>query len=33
MATEGYQLLVGFGEPLIGRVLMMDAAAQRAERC
>ena len=31
MATEAIKLLVGFGEPLIGRVLMMDAATQRAD--
>ncbi len=30
MATEAIKL-VGFGEPLIGRVLMMDAATQRAD--
>ena len=31
MATEAIKLLVGFGEPLIGRVLMTDAATQRAD--
>ena len=31
MATEAIKVLVGFGEPLIGRVLMMDAATQRAD--
>ena len=31
MATEAIKLLVGFGEPLIGRVLMMDAVTQRAD--
>ena len=31
MATEAVKLLVGFGEPLIGRVLMTDAATQRAD--
>jgi len=30
-ATEAIKVLVGFGEPLIGRVLMMDAATQRAD--
>ena len=31
MATEAIKLLVGFGEPLIGRVLTVDAATQRAD--
>lgn len=31
MATEAIKVLAGFGEPLIGRVLMMDAATQRAD--
>ena len=31
MATEAIKVLVGFGEPLIGRVLMVDAATQRAD--
>ena len=31
MATETIKLLVGFGEPLIGRVLMLDAATQCAD--
>lgn len=31
MATEAIKVLVGFGEPLIGRVLMVDAATQRTD--
>jgi len=31
MATEAIKLLVGFGEPLVGRVLTVDAATQRAD--
>lgn len=31
MATEAIKVLVGFGEPLIGRVLTVDAATQRAD--
>ena len=29
--SEAIKLLVGFGESLIGRVLMTDAATQRAD--
>jgi len=31
MATEAIKMLVGFGEPLIGRVLMVDATTQRTD--
>ena len=31
MATEAIKMLVGFGEPLIGRGLMVDATTQRTD--
>ena len=31
MATEALKVVAGFGEPLLGRVLVVDAAKQRAD--
>lgn len=31
MATEALKVIAGFGEPLLGRVLVVDAAKQRAD--